>query len=83
MYIPALAHASFLDTDRTRNARAPTRPRSTGLCAIWDCITQLEFEFLFFLALPLTNLFAFAAPGLRKWAAMKKSGRVWDFGSQK
>ena len=35
---PALAHASSLDTDRTRNARAPTSTRSTGLCAIWDCI---------------------------------------------
>jgi hypothetical protein len=39
---PALAHASSLDTDRTRNARAraPTSPRSTGICAIWDCISS-------------------------------------------
>ena len=35
---PALAHASSLDTDCTRNARAPTSTRSTGFCAIWACI---------------------------------------------
>jgi hypothetical protein len=37
---PALAHTSSLGTDRTRNARAPTSPRSTGLCAIWICISS-------------------------------------------
>ena len=37
---PALAHASFLDTNRTRNARPPTSPRSTGFCAIWGCISS-------------------------------------------
>ena len=30
----ALAHASSLDTDRTRNTRAPTSTRSIGFCAI-------------------------------------------------
>ena len=34
---PALAYASSLDTDRMRNARTPTSPRSTGFCAIWGC----------------------------------------------
>ena len=37
---PALANASSLSTDRTRNARAPTSPRNTGLGAIWDCISS-------------------------------------------
>ena len=37
---PALAHTSPLDTERKRSARAPTSPRSTGLCAIWDCISS-------------------------------------------
>ena len=42
----ALAHASSLDTDRTRNARAPTSTRSIGFCAIWVCISSgFEFEF--------------------------------------
>ena len=26
------------DSDHTRNARAPTSPRSTGSCAIWGCV---------------------------------------------
>ena len=29
-----------LTSDRTRNARAPTSPRSIGFCAIWDCISS-------------------------------------------
>ena len=37
-------HFSSLDTDLTRNTRAkhahPTSPRSTGFCAIWDCISS-------------------------------------------
>ena len=37
---PALAHAPSLDTARTRSARAPTSPRSTGFCAIWNCISS-------------------------------------------
>ena len=37
---PALAHTSFLDTDLTRNTRAPHFTRSTGFCAIWDCISS-------------------------------------------
>jgi hypothetical protein len=37
---PALAHTSSLDTDRARNAHAPTSPRSIGFCAIWDCISS-------------------------------------------
>ena len=37
---PALAHTSSLDTDRTRNAHAPTSPRSIGFCAISDCISS-------------------------------------------
>ena len=28
-----------LTSDRTRNARAPTSPRSIGFCAIWGCIS--------------------------------------------
>ena len=32
--------APSLDTDRTRNARAPTSNRSTGFCAIWVCISS-------------------------------------------
>jgi len=36
----ALAHASSLDTDRTRNARAPTSTRSIGFCVIWVCISS-------------------------------------------
>ena len=31
-------HASSLDTDRMRSARAPTSTRNTGFCAIWACI---------------------------------------------
>ena len=34
------ACTSSLDTDLTRNTRAPTSPRSTGFCAIWDCISS-------------------------------------------
>ena len=37
---PALAHASSLNTDRARNARAPTSPRRTGFCAPWGCISS-------------------------------------------
>ena len=29
-----------LTSDRTRNARAPTSPRSIGFCVIWDCISS-------------------------------------------
>jgi len=36
---PALAHASSLDTHRTRNARAPTSTRITGFCAMWAHIS--------------------------------------------
>ena len=32
-----------LTSDRTRNARAPTSPRSIGFCAIWDCISSSSF----------------------------------------
>jgi len=39
---PVLAHPSSLDTDRTRDARAPTSPRSTGFCAIWSCIFRVH-----------------------------------------
>jgi len=39
---PALVHAHIppLDTDCTHSARRPTSPRSTGLCAIWNCISS-------------------------------------------
>jgi hypothetical protein len=37
---PALAHASSLDTDRARNARAPTSNRSNVFCAIWVFISS-------------------------------------------
>jgi len=37
---PRGAHATSLDTDHTRNARAPTSPRSTGFCVIWGCISS-------------------------------------------
>jgi len=33
---PALAHTSSLDTDLTRNARAPHFTPQHWLCAIWD-----------------------------------------------
>jgi len=36
---PALAHTSSLDTSRATHAH-PTSPRSTGFCAIWDCISS-------------------------------------------
>ena len=39
---PALAHTSSLNTDLTRNTRAPHSPRSTGFCAILDCISSFE-----------------------------------------
>jgi len=36
-----IAHTSSLDTNLTRNTHAhPTSPRSTGFCAIWDCISS-------------------------------------------
>ena len=41
---------SSLDTDRTCNARAPTSPRRTGFCAIWDIWLapgELHWEALF------------------------------------
>ena len=37
---PALAKISSHGTDRTRNASAPTSPRSTGLCAIQGFISS-------------------------------------------
>ena len=37
---PVLAHTPSLDTDRTRNARAPTSPRITGFCAIRGSISS-------------------------------------------
>ena len=37
---PYLAHAPSFGTDRTRNARAPTSPRSTGFCAILGYISS-------------------------------------------
>jgi len=36
----AVAHASSLDTDRTRNARAPTSTRRIVFCAMWVCISS-------------------------------------------
>ena len=58
---PALAHTSSLDTDRTRNARAPTSPRSTGFCAIWLCKSEFEFALLLFLKTTTRDTVAFDA----------------------
>ena len=34
-----------LTSDRTRNAHAPTSPRSIGFCALWDCISSSSSYF--------------------------------------
>jgi len=42
LLMPLNWHFSSLDTDLTRNTRAPhfTQSRSTGFCAIWDCTSS-------------------------------------------
>jgi hypothetical protein len=37
-----LKHSPALVWPHTRHARAPTSPRNTGLCAIWDCVTGVQ-----------------------------------------
>ena len=56
-----------LTSDRTRNARAPTSPRSIGFCAIWDCISSSSSSE--------------AWRGLRRWKAMEwRWGAMWGLG---